>query len=78
MNHLSINSDNNLIDDIPKRYLIQVKRGISWSYRELELTNDMISYYKQENNELRFQGFIKDFELIQHKKNLLTLTPKNK
>lgn len=71
-------NENNFIDDIPKRYSIQVKRGISWSFRELELTNEMISYYKQENNQLRFQGYIKDFEIIYNKKNLLTLTSKKK
>lgn len=66
------------MDDKEKNKLIErfnnikVKRGVSWSTRDLEITEDSIRYFNKQ--ELRFEGKIEEFELEEDESKIIILT----
>lgn len=58
------------------RYIVNVKRGVKWSMRLLEINKEKIQYIMTDNNQVRFSENIKECTLKENEnnKNLLLLT----
>lgn len=58
------------------RYIVNVKRGVKWSMRLLEISKEKIKYFMTDNNQVRFSENVKECTLKENEtnKNLLLLT----
>ena len=63
------------------RYIVNVKRGVKWSMRLLEISKDKIQYFMTDNNQVRFSENVKECTLKENETNknvLLLISNSNK